>query len=171
MSSITTVSKSGLTEIRHCLDRTTPATAETSMKPFLDNSHVDKVHKFRVSFQGSHILKFTRHDNTAQHKSAPIRCTTPPIYKFWNKKEDPSSLRQSSLNYIKFQELLLGKQIALLADVALIDSASKKDPQCRVGTIRVLVDKIARTRSIFYFRKAKDQQPAFAEWPSKSLIS
>jgi len=89
------------------------------------------------------------------------------VYKFGGKNDDPLSQRQAHFNYIEFQEMLLGKQIALLVDVSLIDSAGRKNPQCRLETIRILVDQHLKTRSIFYFRTAKDQQPAFVEWPSK----
>lgn len=129
-----------------------------------DNGHIDKAHKFRVLFQGSHVLKLLELDHQGQLKSQHhVRCS--PIYNFAS-KTIPSG--QSQFNYIQFQELILGKQIALLVDVELINSSSK-DPnctQCRLGTIRVLVDQTYGSRSIFYFRRTKDMQPGFVEWPS-----
>jgi hypothetical protein len=61
----------------------------------------------------------------------------------------------------------LGREVTLCSDVALISSA--KEPQCRLGTICILLDPIYKARSILYFRsRTKDSQyPAFVEWPSK----
>jgi len=77
-----TISQDGRTEIRHLVDRTVAGNVESSMKPYLDNSHVDKVHKYRVQFLGSHIVKVTKLENSVQPK---IQIRTQPKYKFGNK--------------------------------------------------------------------------------------
>ena len=81
IASITTISQDGHTEVRHSVDRLVGATAESSMKPYLDNSHVDKVHKYRVQFQGAHMVKVTKIEHQVQQKS---QIRTQPKYKFGN---------------------------------------------------------------------------------------
>ena len=54
---------------------------ESSMKPYLDNSHVNKIHKHRVQFMGSHIVKVMKTENQVQQKS---QIRTQPKYKFGN---------------------------------------------------------------------------------------
>lgn len=67
--------------------------------------------------------------------------------------------------------LLNNKEITFCADVQLIRAA--QEPQCRLGTIRILLDPLYKTRSILYFRsKTKDSpHPAFVEWSSKFEIT
>lgn len=91
VQSVTTFAEDGLTEIRHSVDLEATTPVESSMKPFLDNSHVDTTHKsrvdtthkFRVRFQGEHNLKITKTENRAQDVS---RYHYPPVYTFSNKK-------------------------------------------------------------------------------------
>ncbi|KAH8601076.1 hypothetical protein B0O99DRAFT_502245 [Bisporella sp. PMI_857] len=150
---ITTISQDGFTEIRHSPDRATAGEIETSMKPYLDNSHVDKVHKHRVQFQGSHVLRILKLDNQ-NHQRSSIR--TQPKYKFGNRSD-----------YYEFQQLLLNKDIVLITDVELIKSKDR-EIQGRLETIRILVDPIYKSRSILYFRgsKTKDHKIAtYVEWP------
>jgi len=151
---VTMATQDGSTELRHYIDRSPAAARETSMKPFLDNGHVDKIHKFRVQFQGTHILKGTKRGSQGIQKFER-RGPSNPIYKFGTNKD-----------YFEFQNLLLGKEVVLSTDVELISAA--KEAQCRLGTIRVLIDPVYKTRSILYFRgKTKDyQHPAFVEWPT-----
>jgi hypothetical protein len=80
VQSITSTSEDGKTEIRHSIDLKAPALTETSMKPFLDNNHVDEIHRLRVQFQGAHNLKVTKLDSN----SKPERYQCPPIYTFFN---------------------------------------------------------------------------------------
>lgn len=82
---ITTVSLDGLIELRHYIERSALAAKETSMKPFLDNSHVDKTHKYRVLFQGTHVLKGTKRDSQGLYK-IERRGPTNPTYTFDTKK-------------------------------------------------------------------------------------
>jgi hypothetical protein len=67
------------------MDRSPSAAKETSMKPFLDNGHVDRIHRYRVQFQGTHIVKGTKRDSQGLHKFER-RGPSNPIYKFNNKK-------------------------------------------------------------------------------------
>lgn len=82
---ITTVSPDGLIELRHHIERSASAAKETSMKPFLDNGHVDKTHKYRVLFQGIHILRGTKRDAQGIHK-IERHGPTNPTYTFETKK-------------------------------------------------------------------------------------
>ncbi|KAK0102538.1 hypothetical protein ONS95_006151 [Cadophora gregata] len=75
---ITTTSMDGMIRFKHTIDVNTPSLVETSMKPFLDNSHIDKTHKLRVQFQGSHTLKITKQNEK------PVTLPFPPVYKFIN---------------------------------------------------------------------------------------
>jgi hypothetical protein len=81
-------SQDGLIELRHSVDLSSSAPRETSMKPFLDNCHIDKTHKFRVQFQGGHKLKITKRDSQGMHTSEKRgqHIQHNPIYKFKNKK-------------------------------------------------------------------------------------
>ena len=77
-----------------------------------------------------------------------------------------------STDYYEFQRLLLNKDVSLIADIELISSKGK-EPQCRLGTIRILVEPTFKTRSILYFRgtTSKEQRTAaFVEWPSKQHV-
>ena len=47
----------------------------------------------------------------------------------------------------------------------LIKSTGEKDIQCRLGTIRILLEPFSHTRYILYFRHTNDQKPGFVEWP------
>jgi len=107
---ITMICQDGSTELRHSIDRSPSAARETSMKPFLDNGHVDKTHKFRVQFQGSHILKITRRDNQGLHK-LERRGQPNPIYKFNNKKGDRWWLLFAGLHISLTANRLLGVPI------------------------------------------------------------
>ncbi|KAF4612604.1 hypothetical protein G7Y89_g15575 [Cudoniella acicularis] len=127
--SITATSQDRMTEIRHTVDFNAPSLTETSMKPFLDNGHVDKSHHFRVQFQGAHNIK--------------VR------------------------DFMEFQSLLLNKDVRFCADVHYIKSTDK-DFQCRLGTIRILLDPFSGARSILYFRHTADQKHGFVEWPGTS---
>jgi hypothetical protein len=82
------MSQDGSTELRHSIDLSTSAPRETSMKPFLDNCHIDKTHKFRVQFQGGHILKIIKRDSQGIHKSEKRgqHIQHNPVYKFKNEK-------------------------------------------------------------------------------------
>lgn len=80
VETITTTSKDGLIKFSHSIDVNVPATVETSMKPFLDNSHIDKTHKLRIQFQGSHILKITKQNEK------PAIFPFPPFYTFFNRE-------------------------------------------------------------------------------------
>ena len=73
-------------ELRHSIDRSSSAAVETSMKPFIDNSNVDKKHKLRVQFQGSHILKVIRRDGAGLHKLGEKRGLPNPVYIFQTQK-------------------------------------------------------------------------------------
>jgi hypothetical protein len=84
VKSISAISQNGLIKIRHSVDPNTPANIETSMKPFLDNGHVDKSHKMRVQFKGSHNLKITTMLENQGEKV--LRLQFPPVYKFHNYK-------------------------------------------------------------------------------------
>ncbi|RDW75824.1 hypothetical protein BP5796_06645 [Coleophoma crateriformis] len=148
VQSITSHSADGLVEIRHSVDPSRPAPMSTSMKPFLDNTHVDKHHRFRIQFQGSHSLKITRWDTQKTY-----RYHVPPIYTFTNVKD-----------FISFQNALLGKEVECWKNVQRIKS-KEKDVQCLLSTLRVLCDPVTRERSILYFRKSKDLKPDFVEWP------
>jgi hypothetical protein len=170
---INTVSQDFSIDLRHSIDRGASAAPETSMKPFLDNSHVDKKHKFRVQFQGSHVVRTTK-----RGKPLPTQRGQPnPVYKFDNKKGTCPYcfcyiLRSPLLDYLGFQCLLLGKEVKLCSDFELIKTT--KETQCRFGTVSILVEPIYGARSILYFRsKTKEiQSPAFVEWPSKcSLVA
>lgn len=147
VETIITTSKDGMIKFNHAIDINGPATVETSMKPFLDNSHIDKTHKLRVQFQGSHTLKITKQNEK------PSIFPFPPVYTFPNKED-----------YLDFQSLLLNKKVVYGADVQYIKSTDK-DIQCRLGTIRILLDEDSRTRSILYFRHTPDQKHGFVEWP------
>lgn len=72
------------------------------------------------------------------------------------------------LDYYDFQSLLLNKKVVYCADVQYIKSTDK-DIQCRLGTIRILLDDFSRTRHILYFRHTPDQKHGFVEWPSMCL--
>lgn len=78
----------GSIELRHSVDLSSSAPRETSLKPFLDNSHIDKIHKFRVQFQGGHILKIIKRDSQGIHESEKrgLHIQHNPVYKFKNKK-------------------------------------------------------------------------------------
>ncbi|XMA19392.1 hypothetical protein WAI453_012183 [Rhynchosporium graminicola] len=117
------------------------------MKPFLDNSHIDKSYKLRVQFQGSHTLKITKPNEKA------VTLPFPPKYRFLNIED-----------HLDFQFLLLNKRVVYCADVQHIKSTDK-DAQCRLGTIRILLDEFSRTRHILYFRHTPDQKHGFVEWP------
>jgi hypothetical protein len=80
--SVASKSQDGTTEIRHSVDLKAPALTETSMKPFLDNNHLDKTHHLRVQFQGAHSLKITKLESNKK----PERYQCPPIYTFFNDK-------------------------------------------------------------------------------------
>ncbi|KAH7400086.1 hypothetical protein BKA64DRAFT_474350 [Cadophora sp. MPI-SDFR-AT-0126] len=148
VETITTTSLDGLIKFKHAIDLNTPAQVETSMKPFLDNSHIDKTHKLRIQFQGSHTLKITKQNEK------PVTLPFPPVYKF-----------VSNEDYVDFQSLLLNKKVVYCADVQYIKSTDK-DIQCRLGTIRILLDEFSRTRYILYFRHTPDQKHGFVEWPA-----
>ncbi|PMD31234.1 hypothetical protein L207DRAFT_591702 [Hyaloscypha variabilis F] len=152
VKSISAISQNGLIKIRHSVEPNAPANIETSMKPFLDNGHVDKSHKLRVQFKGSHSLKITTMLEPQGEKV--LRLQVPPVYKFHNPKD-----------YTDFQSLLLNKDLKASFDVQHIKSTSEKDIQCRLGTIRILLEPFTRTRSILYFRHTADQKPGFVEWP------
>ena len=84
VKSISAISQNGLIKIRHSIDPNIPATIETSMKPFLDNGHVDKSHRLRLQFKGSHSLKITTVlENQGERV---LRLQFPPVYKFHNPK-------------------------------------------------------------------------------------
>jgi hypothetical protein len=70
-----------------------------------------------------------------------------------------------STDYTDFQSLLLNKDLKASFDVQHIKSTSERDIQCRLGTIRILLEPFTRTRSILYFRHTTDQKPGFVEWP------
>ncbi|KAL2065151.1 hypothetical protein VTL71DRAFT_4292 [Oculimacula yallundae] len=148
VEAIDVVSLDGMVKFKHSVDPKTPSLVETSMKPFLDNSHIDKSYKLRVQFQGSHTLKI------AKQNEKSVTLPFAPVYKFLN-LEDHSD----------FQCILLGKRVVYCADVQHIKSTDK-DVQCRLGTIRILLDEFARTRSILYFRHTPDQKHGFVEWPT-----
>ncbi|KAH6690219.1 hypothetical protein BKA61DRAFT_715633 [Leptodontidium sp. MPI-SDFR-AT-0119] len=148
VETITTAGIDGMVKFKHSIDLSTPASVETSMKPFLDNSHIDKTHKLRVQFQGSHKLTI------AKQNDIPAAFPFPPIYKFLNNED-----------YYDFQSLLLNKKVVYCADVQYIKSTDK-DIQCRLGTIRILLDDFSRTRHILYFRHTPDQKHGFVEWPT-----
>ena len=163
--SITATSQDETIEIRHSVDLKAPALTETSMKPFLDNSHVDKTHKLRVQFQGAHNLKITKLD-----KISRFQC--PPIYKFHNQRGNTcllnawsSILANISTDFLEFQGLLLNKEVKHTFDVKSIKSTTDDEAQCRQGTIRILLDPFSRSRSILYFRHTSDQKHGFVEWP------
>ncbi|KAH7364643.1 hypothetical protein BKA65DRAFT_142626 [Rhexocercosporidium sp. MPI-PUGE-AT-0058] len=148
VETISITSMDGMMKLKHSINLSTPASVETSMKPFLDNSHIDKTHKLRVQFQGSHTLKIMKQNEK------PAIFPFPPIYKFLNNED-----------YLDFQNLLLSKRVVYCADVQYIKSTDK-DIQCRLGTIRILLDEYSRTRHIFYFRHTPDQKHSFVEWPT-----
>ena len=169
VKSISSISQNGLIKIRHSIELNTPATIETSMKPFLDNGHVDKSHKMRVQFKGSHSLKITTMSES--HGEKVLRLQFPPIYKFHNPKGMHAPLLGRNekltlrlLDYIEFQSLLLNKELKASFDIQYIKS-TEKEIQCRLGTIRVLLELFSRTRYILYFRHTADQRPGFVEWP------
>ena len=80
------------------------------------------------------------------------------------------SLGLQVADYLEFQSHILGKEVVFIADIDVIKSNKEKESQCRLATIRILVDPIYKTRSILYFRvKTKDHPlPGFVEWPSMS---
>jgi hypothetical protein len=84
VKSISAISQNGLIKIRHAVDPNTQDKIETSMKPFLDNGHVDKSHQMRVQFKGSHNLKITTMLENQGGKV--LRLQVPPVYKFHNHK-------------------------------------------------------------------------------------
>lgn len=170
MKSISATSQNGLIRIRHLIEPGIPSGIETSMKPFLDNGHVDKTHKMRVQFKGSHSLKITTQSKS--HGEKITRLQVPPVYKFENPKGmsthnfDTSGLH--SADFIEFQNLLLNKEVKFCADVQHIKSL-EKEAQCRLGTIRILLEPFSRTRHLLYFRHTSDQKPGFVEWPGKQV--
>ena len=86
------ISQDGLTEFRHYMDLSSAAPRETSMIPFLDNGHIDKTHKYRVQFQGGHILKTIKKDGRETHKSEKRghHIQHNPVYTFKKDKGDTS---------------------------------------------------------------------------------
>lgn len=72
----------------------------------------------------------------------------------------------TSIDYLDFQRLLLNKKVVYCADVKYIQSTDK-DIQCRLGTIRILLEPFSGTRHILYFRHTPDQKHGFIEWPGK----
>jgi hypothetical protein len=98
VKSISAISQNGLLKIRHSVDLNTPDKIETSMNPFLDNGHVDKSHKMRVQFKGSHNLKITTMLENQGEKI--LRLQVPPVYKFHSHKGMPSTsnIKLSSLS-------------------------------------------------------------------------
>ncbi len=78
VETISASSLDGLIKFKHSVDLNAPAAVETSMKPFLDNIHIDKTHKLRVQFQGSHTLKIVKQNEK------PVLLPFPPIYNFLN---------------------------------------------------------------------------------------
>jgi len=84
----------------------------------------------------------------------------------WSKE---IAIANHNTDYHEFQQLLLNKEVSLIVDVELIKS-KEKDPQCRLGTIRILVEPNYKSRSILYFRgtTSKEHKTAeFVEWPSE----
>ncbi|CZT47244.1 uncharacterized protein RSE6_07783 [Rhynchosporium secalis] len=147
VETIDIASLDGTVKFKHSVDPKTLAPVETSMKPFLDNSHIDKSYKLRVQFQGSHTLKITKPNEKA------VTLPFPPKYRFLNIED-----------HLDFQFLLLNKRDVYCADFQHIKSTDK-DAQCRLGTIRILLDEFSRTRHILYFRHTPDQKHGFVEWP------
>jgi len=83
--------------------------------------------------------------------------------------KDIALLTKRLKDYYEFQQLLLGKDVLLITDVEVIKS-KEKDPQCRLGTIRMLVEPNYKARSILYFRGTTSKEhktAAFMEWPSE----
>lgn len=66
----------------HSASRSNSASLETSMKPYLDNSHVDKKNSFRIQFQGSHVLKSSRRGRLLSKQQGPPN----PVYIFSTQK-------------------------------------------------------------------------------------
>ncbi|TVY83651.1 hypothetical protein LSUE1_G001987 [Lachnellula suecica] len=144
--SITATTEDGTTEIRHSIDLRAASPTETSMKPFLDNAHVEKTQRYRTQFQGAHNLKITKCNRVSRFQS-------PPIYKFNNQKD-----------FLEFQGLLLNKTVKHCVDVKYIKSTDD-DAQCRQGTVRILLDPFNGCRYILYFRHSSNQKYGFVEWP------
>lgn len=170
--SIITISKDGL-EFSHSIDLVAPSAVETSMTPFLDNGHIDKTHKYRIGFQGVHVLTTGKNENQGQR---PARINPPPTYTFFNEKGSghfPSNRTYLTdflyPDFLEFQSLLLqNKQVKHCVDFNVME-CSKGKVQSRLGNIRILLDPdpIFRMRSVLYFRKTNDPKPGFVEWPGK----
>jgi hypothetical protein len=169
--SITLTSQDGTTEIRHSVDLKAPSLTETSMKPFLDNNHLDKVHHLRVQFYGAHNIKVTKLDSN----SKPERYQCPPAYTFFNEKGSTLQVilfpvLTNNPDYLEFQYHLLNKTVCQCKDIMTIKTTIDKGVQSRLGTIRILLDVFSGTRHILYFRHTSEQKHGFVEWPGKLIF-
>ena len=172
VQSITTLSQDGLIEFSHSLDLAANAPVETSMTPFLDNSHIDSAHKYRVQFQGVHNLTILRASNEGQ-TMPQLGCH--PKYTLMNETgkwlvlSELAHADYSFSDFLEFQSLLLQNKEVKGCFHFNVMKCSRGDVQSRLGNIRILIDPdpIYGTRSILYFRKTHDQKPGFVEWPGK----
>jgi hypothetical protein len=81
----------GSVHFHHSVDMKEKSNIETSMKPFLDNSHVVKGVKWRVQFQGCHVFKITKETDPTAHSD--YRCL--PIYQFSGENDSSPGNRPS----------------------------------------------------------------------------
>jgi len=84
VQSISSISSDGSMKFRHSVDfdKEDPK-IETSMIPFIDNSHVDRRPKFRLQFKGTHHLKISVKDENKGEVTVAVH-SCPPMYNFLN---------------------------------------------------------------------------------------